>query len=1494
MYTVAGSAAGNDGDSGDGGPAISALMDYPNGLSVDQYGNLYITDLNNNRIREVTATTTATVPVTPAVTSDIVVTQPGGAQVTFYPQTSSGTCTSPQVTAGGYCVLPAFQGATLTSNTTSDTYAFVPSPGDDTYTYSWDGQLISETDTAGDILTITYDSPAPGGSTSGTSTAVECPVTASSCETITSASGRALVIGANASGLVTSVTDPMGRQWTYAYNSSSQLVSASDPMGNVTSYTYGQGSNGPLQASDLLTITQPNAQPGGPDAGKDTVNVYNSANEVTSQTDPMGYNTTFNYCVNTSVSGDCMNPATGTGLVTVTDADGNITAYTYDQGTLAAQTDWTGAVGSALTSEQDYIPDTTAGGTSGGTLLDVASFDGDGNTTTYSYNAAGSPIITNAPSPSGGTATTTDYYTSFQETSCTSTALASSSGNCRASGDGGPAQVAPSGVITPPSSAPPEGDTWTLYDTDGNELYSTTGVYSPSGSYQYSQTTYQLFKGNTVTLPGTSTAISCTYTPPTMSLPCATINAIGVVTQLEYDTAGDLELSSTPDGNSGGELATTTFTYDGDGEQLTEVAPDGNVSGGNAGNYTTTTAYNADGQTTSQTEGNGSGYTDTPRVTSYTYDGDGNQATVTDARGYVTTTSYNADDQATLVTNPDNDVSLTCYDGDGNVVQTVPPVGVAVGSLTAASCPAAYPAGYSDRLASDATVSTFNAMGQMTQQTTPAPAGQTSPAYETTTYTYDGDGNLLTTTAPPATNGGSSQVTVDTYNSDDELAAETTGYGTSAVSTVSYCYDPDGDKTSVVYADGNTGLTYANGTVSGLASCSASSPWTVTAAPQTSYQTTYSYDSAGELVSTVAPANSTSQTPTTTNTYNAAGNMLTSTDPDGVTTTMTYGTNGQIIGITYSGGTAHAVSYGYDANGQMTYMTDATGASSFGFDSFGELISAENGAGQTVSYGYNADGQVSGVTYPLGSGATWATSDTVNYGYDHADQLTSVTDFNGQQITIGNTADGLPNSAGLGASGDTITTAYDAADDPSAITLKNSSSTLQSFAYADAPAGTILSETDTPSSPNSPAAYAYDAKGRVISDTPGSGAPKDYGFDASGNLTTLPTGATGAYNDSGELTSSVLSGTTTTYTYNADGEQLGSAQGSTTESAGTWNGAQELATFDNAAADMTATTYNGEGLRAADTVGGTSQDFVWDGDNLIMDGTNAYIYAGGQAPAEQVNLTNGAITYLVTDSLGSVRGTVSSTGTLTGTTSYDAWGNPATAGGLTATTPFGYAGGYTDRTGLMYLLYRYYQPATGQFMSVDPDLSQTLQPYAYTDGDPVIDTDPTGLESVLGDHDTCKDVSNGQLKAKICAEVNVSTAFWCPFESCQSEPQTVAKVTSKHGSIAEIGVRKMGLEVCGNHGPPPGHPDHCHQNNEVQGKTTDQCTGSNASSGSSGSQCYVNGGWYTSVHVNWEDAWTVGAWIKWKGGQLSKPVSVHETPLCRNGNGGKYVCDPNW
>ncbi len=1133
MYTIAGSATAVKGETGDGGPAAAALMSFIMDVSVDSAGNVYVTDWAGNHLREVTADTADTIAAAPGTTSalypapgGITITQPGGAQITFYSQ-SGGTCTDPYVAAGQYCALPEDIGASLTFSPGTGSYTFSPQPGT-SYLYNSGGTLQSITDAAGDALTLSYGSPAPG--------AGNCPASANWCETITSASGRALTLGSNAAGMITSVTDPMGRTWTYAYTSG-DLTSVTDPLTHVTSYAYSAGATGnPLNASNLTTITSPNGQTGGTSAGTHTTITYNTAGQVTSQADPMGFTTTYTWTG--------FNPATGSGDITVSDPDGNKTVYYYAQGTLAAQSAWTGTT---LTSEQDDVPDQaiTTGDNSAGTQLDTTSTDGNGNITTTHYDPKGNPDKTITPDGSGP-GTTTSQSTSLDQEDCSSTPTASS--DCAASA--GPTPVTAGGTITPPSAVPPQGVTWILYDGHGNALYATTGVFEPgSSTAAYAQTTYQLFTGNIITLGTNHT--SCNTTPPAPSLPCATINADDVVTQLAYNAQGDLTSTSTPDGN-GAELATTTYSYDADGEQTSETSPDGNLTGANAGNYTTVSAYNSDGQQTSQNQGDGTGHTVTTRTTSYGYDADGNQTSVDDPRGFTTTTAYNADDQATLVTDPSTNKTLTCYDAAGNLTQTVPPTGVAASGLSAASCPAAYPAGYGTRLATDATTYTFDALGNETATTTPAPAGQTG--HENTTYAYDANGNLLTITAPPATSGGPNQVTVNTYNDADELATVTTGYGTSAAATISYCYDPNGDRTSVVYPDGNS---------TGVAPCQSSAPWAVSAMSsptQAGYQTIDSYDSASELVSTTTPATTAAPHGATTSmTYDPAGNQLTSTDPDGVATTWTYTPLSNAATISYSAASAHSVTYGYDADSNKTAMTDGTGPSSYHYDTFGELTSATNGAGQTTGYGYDADSDVSSIAYPLPATATWATSSTVSYGYNKQDVLNSVTDFNGNTVTIANNGNGLPSAATLGATGDTISYTYDQANRISAVALKNATTTLQSFTYADSPAGAILSETDTPSSSASPAVFTYDAKGRVTSMTPGSGTALNYTFDASSNLTTLPNGANAAtgYDSDGELVSATLAGATTAYTYDADGRRLTQNQGTSTIASGTWNGAGE-------------------------------------------------------------------------------------------------------------------------------------------------------------------------------------------------------------------------------------------------------------------------------------------------------------------------------------------------
>ena len=65
-------------------------------------------------------------------------------------------------------------------------------------------------------------------------------------------------------------------------------------------------------------------------------------------------------------------------------------------------------------------------------------------------------------------------------------------------------------------------------------------------------------------------------------------------------------------------------------------------------------------------------------------------------------------------------------------------------------------------------------------------------------------------------------------------------------------------------------------------------------------------------------------------------------------------------------------------------------------------------------------------------------------------------------------------------------------------------------------------------------------------------------------------------------------------------------------------------------------------------------------------------------------------------------------------------------------TPFCFAGGYKDPiSGLLYFRARWYDAGTGQWLSVDPMLGATLQPYSYLAEDPINGVDLAGTMPVL-------------------------------------------------------------------------------------------------------------------------------------------------------------------
>jgi RHS repeat-associated protein len=134
---------------------------------------------------------------------------------------------------------------------------------------------------------------------------------------------------------------------------------------------------------------------------------------------------------------------------------------------------------------------------------------------------------------------------------------------------------------------------------------------------------------------------------------------------------------------------------------------------------------------------------------------------------------------------------------------------------------------------------------------------------------------------------------------------------------------------------------------------------------------------------------------------------------------------------------------------------------------------------------------------------------------------------------------------------------------------------------------------------------------------------------------------------------------------------------------------------------------------------------------LLDDGTYSYIYGPSSAPIAEVNDSTGTIRYLSTDLVGSTRLITSSTGSVVGVNIYDEYGNVTSQTG-TATSPFGYSGNWTDpSSGLVYLRARDYDPKAAQFVTVDPFVDLTRQPYAYVADNPLDQTDSSGRIALL-------------------------------------------------------------------------------------------------------------------------------------------------------------------
>lgn len=792
----------------------------------------------------------------------------------------------------------------------------------------------------------------------------------------------------------------------------------------------------------------------------------------------------------------------------------------------------------------------------------------------------------------------------------------------------------------------------------------------------------------------------------------------GGKTTSTYNSGGQVVAQTDPDGG------TTTWKYSGNpatlaGSSTTMTDPDGNV----------TTYEYSDLEMVSATRGSGTAgaattsYTYDPstlgildmtdpdgNTTAYTYDANGNLLTSTDALGNTTTRTYNSLNEVTAVTTPLGETTSLSYDAGGNLESVTNPLG---NTTTYAYADTHHPGDATSVTDPDGHVTsyTYDKYGDAASVSASPSSGVT----DTVRYTYDAAGEPTCVAAPDAVAAGVkcpaagrpavAGTTATAYDADGEITSVTDPDG----HVTKYGYDPDGDAVTVTSAAGQvTRYAYSGDdqvtTVTrpgGLAQQAAydRDGQLTSQVNAAGHARKYAYDALGRVISQTSPLGQ-----VTRYAYDPAGNDTRLTDARGQVTTYGYDKDNRLISVTFSGKSTSDVSYAYDADGLRTSMTDATGPTAYGYDADDRLTSVTDGAGQTVSYGYDAAGLPTSLTYPGGS--------VVTRSYDGAGQLASVTDWLGHTTTFGYDHSGqltsvaYPNQV-------RAAYAYDQAGQLRSVTGKKGPATLASFAYSRDRLGQVTRDAEKGAVAGTQN-YGYTALSQLASDSAGR-----YRYDPAGDLTAQPGGLTQAFNAGSELTSTQHGVAETAYAYNADGD-LTSVGATSLEV----NQANELTGYGQAATYA----YNGDGLRMSKTVKGTTTQFAWDQSGslplLIAAGSTSYVYGPGGQPVEQVTGTSPQ--YLLTDQSGSTRLITNSAGAVAGTYTYGPYGAITRHTGQ-ATSALLYDGQYTDaESGYQYLQARYYDPATGQFISADPDVTVTGQPYAYALDSPVNVTDPSG------------------------------------------------------------------------------------------------------------------------------------------------------------------------
>ena len=272
------------------------------------------------------------------------------------------------------------------------------------------------------------------------------------------------------------------------------------------------------------------------------------------------------------------------------------------------------------------------------------------------------------------------------------------------------------------------------------------------------------------------------------------------------------------------------------------------------------------------------------------------------------------------------------------------------------------------------------------------------------------------------------------------------------------------------------------------------------------YRTSDTYDAAGRLLTTTDPLGA-----VTTNVYDPVGNLASVTDANNHQTSYTYDAAGRILTVIAADPdgvgplTAPVTTYTYDANGNVLTRTDANNhVTTYAYDGISRLVSETgpdpDGAGPqsapVTTHAYDVNGNEVAVTDPNGNATGTSGDGTTTYGYDRANRLTSI-DYSDSTPDVTLTLDNVGNRQSMADSGGSQTRTYDNLDRLLTVTRGSSTFSYQYDAASNVtrrtyPDGTVVD-------------YTYDPLARMATVVNGS-KTLTYAYDAASNpvTATLP------------------------------------------------------------------------------------------------------------------------------------------------------------------------------------------------------------------------------------------------------------------------------------------------------------------------------------------------------------------------------------------------------